>query len=114
MLVTKSSLFLGSLEIKPALEDQEVWGNRFVARQGKFVLERSCLIAIHENKVISYDYWATDGRKVKCSKELEQIRDCDTPTSLPSLISDVSDDEDLEEDGYILLNHDNLNNRLSF
>ena len=35
-------------------------------------------------------------------------------TSLPSLISDVSDDEDLEEDGYILLNHDNLNNRLSF
>ena len=112
MLVTKSSLFLGSLEIKPALEDQELC---FAAclRQGKFVLERSCLIAIHENKVISYDYWATDGRKDKCSKELEQIRNCDTPTSLPSLISDVSDDEDLEEDGYILLDHDNLNNRLS-
>ena len=112
MLVTKSSLFQGSLLVKPALEDQEVWGNRFVARQGKFMLERSCLIAIHENKVISYDYWATEGRKEQCLKELEQIRDCDTPSSLPSLISDVSD-EDLEEDGYILLNQGNLNNRLS-
>ena len=113
MLVTKSSLFLGSIVIKPALEDQEVWGNRFVASQGKFVLERSCVIAVHENKVISYDYWATDGRKDICLKEIEQTRNCDTPTSLPILISDVSDEEDLEEDGYILLNHDNLNNRLS-
>ena len=83
MLVTKSSLFLGSVVIKPALEDQEVWGNRCVARQGKFVLERSCVIAIHENKVISYDYWATDGRKDICLKEIEQTRNCDTPTSLP-------------------------------
>ena len=89
MLVTKSSLFLGSVAIKPALEDQEVWGNRFVARQGKFVLERSCLIAIHENKVISYDFWATNGRKNTCLKEFKQIRFCDNPTS-----TDVSDDDD--------------------
>ena len=77
MQLTKSSLHQGKLVVKPPLEDQDVWGNKFVARQWKVVMERFCLVTVHERKVLVHDF-------------------C-TPSSLPSLVSDVSDDEEWGE-----------------
>jgi len=96
MQVTKSTLHKGNLLVKPPLEDQDVWGNQFVARQGKFVKEMSCLVTMHEKKVVVYDYWATRGTRRECEGRI--LRNCDTPSSLPSLVSDVSDEEVWEED----------------
>ena len=96
MVVAKSSLHQGKLLVKPPMEDQDVWGNQFVARQGKFVLERSCLVTIHERKVLIHDFWARKGTRGEGEGGL--LRDCDTPSSLPSLVSDVSDDEEWGED----------------
>ena len=95
MEVTKSMLHRGKIVVKPALDDQAVWGNLFVARQGKFMKEWSCLVAMHERKVIVYDFWATRGTREEPESRL--IRNCDTPSSLPSLVSDVSDEEEWGE-----------------
>ena len=95
MVVTKGQVHQGKLTVKPSLEDQQVWGNQFVARQGKFVLESSCLVTMHEKKVVIYDFWARMGTKGE--GEVGLLRDCDTPSSLPSLVSDVSEDEDWGE-----------------
>ena len=85
MQVTKSSLHQGKLVVKLPLEDQDVWGNKFVTRQGKVVMERSCLVTMHERNVLVHDFWG----------ELEEwglLKDCDTPSSLQSLVSDISED----------------------
>ena len=95
MHVTKSMLHRGKLVVKPALDDQAVWANLFVARQGKFMKEWSCLVTMHERKVIVYDFWATRG--IREEPESRLIRNCDTPSSLPSLVSDVSDEEEWGE-----------------
>ena len=101
MLVTKSALHQGKLVVKPPLEDQDVWGNLFVARQGKFTMERSCLVTMHEKKVVIHDFWARRGTR----REGEMLRDCDTPSSLPSLVSDVSEDEEWGEADPALQHH---------
>jgi len=95
MVVSKGSLHQGRLLVKPPLEDQDVWGNQFVARQGRFALERSCLVTMHEKKVVIHDYWAREGTRGEGEGGL--LRDCDTPSSLPSLVSDVSEDEEWGE-----------------
>jgi len=95
MQVTKSSLHQGKLVVKPPLEDQDVWGNKFVARQGKIVMEKSCLVTMHERKVLVHDFWARRGTRGVGEGGL--LRDCDTPSSLPSLVSDVSEDEEWGE-----------------
>ena len=78
--------------MKSSLQDQQVWGNPFVARQGKVMLERSCLVTIQERKVVVRDFW--DRKDTRSEGEGGLLRDCDTPSSLPSLVSDQSHDED--------------------
>ena len=92
MHVTKSMLHRGKLVVKPALDDEAVRGNPFVARarQGKFMKEWSCLVTMHERKVIVYDFWATRGIRE------EPIRNCDSDSSIPSLESADSDEEEEE------------------
>ena len=63
MQVTKSLLHQVKLVVKPPLEDQDVWGNKFVAIQGKVVMERSCLVTMHERKVLLHDFWARRGTR---------------------------------------------------
>jgi len=96
MQVNKSMLHKGNLMVKPPLEDQDVWGNLLVARQGKFVMERSCLVTMHEKTVVVHDFWATRGKRKECEGRV--LRNCDTPSSLPSLVSDVSDEEAWDDD----------------
>ena len=93
-------LHQGRLVVKSPLEDQQVWGNKFVSRQGKFSKERTCLVTMHERNVVIHDYWA----RVETRREGEGgfLRDCDTPSSLPSLVSDVSDEEEWGEDDLAL------------
>jgi len=98
--VTKSMLHQGRLVVKPPLEDQEVWRNMFAARQGQFIKERSCLVTMHERYVVIHDYWARVGTRRE--EEGGFLRDCDTPSSLPSLVSDVSDEEEWGEEDFAL------------
>ena len=81
---TKSRIHHGQIEVKPPMYDTNVWGNKFVARQGKFVKELSCLVTMHEKMVVIYDFWARRGTRRENEGEL--LRDCDTPSSLPSLV----------------------------
>ena len=60
-----------------------------MARQGKVVMKRSCLVTMHEMKVLLNDFWARRG--TRGVGEGGFLRDCDTPSSLPSLVSDVSE-----------------------
>ena len=60
-----------------------------MARQGKVVMKRSCLVTMHEMKVLLNDFWARRGTRGVGEGGL--LRDCDTPSSLPSLVSDVSE-----------------------
>ena len=83
------------LAVKPPLEDQDGWGNKLVARQWKVVMKRSCLVTMHEMKVLVHDFWARRGTRGVGEGGL--LRDCDTPSSLPSLVSDVSEDEEWGE-----------------
>ena len=62
MQLTKSSLHQGKLVVKPPLEDQDVWGNKFVARQWKVVMERTCLVTVHERKVLVHDFCTPSAR----------------------------------------------------
>ena len=64
-----------------------------MTRQGRFVMERSCVVTMHhEKKVLVHDFWTRRGTRGVGEGGLE--RDCDTPSSLPSLVSDVSEDEE--------------------
>ena len=71
MVVTKGSLHQGRLV---------VWGNQFMARQGKFVTDMSCLMTIQQGKMVIHDYWARKGTKGEGEEGL--LMDCDTPSSL--------------------------------
>jgi len=106
--IQKTAIFCGKIVIKPALEDQQVWGNKYAQRQGRFVHERSSLVTFHHSNISTRDMWAAAGRRLT----LEDIgRGCDTPSSLPSLVSDVSEDEDWNDDEFIpqaILNGNNL------
>jgi len=97
---SKSMIHHGQIEVKPPLYDPP-WGNKFVARQGKFVKELSCLVTMHEKMIVVHDFWARRGTRRESEGELS--RDCDTPSSLPSLVpltpdkfrfSDSSEEDD--------------------
>jgi len=96
--IMKNSIMIGKLMIKPNLEDQQVWGNKYVQRQGRFIQEKSSLVTIHNKVITTRDLWASKGLR----PTLDDIgRGCDTPSSLPSLVSDVSEDEDWNDDEMI-------------
>merc|ERR1719186_358835 len=96
--IQKTSIFCGKIVIKPALEDQQVWGNKYAQRQGRFLHSRSELVTFHHNVISARDMWAARGRRDNTE---EYGRGCDTPSSLPSLVSDVSEDEDWNDDEFI-------------
>jgi len=93
--LTKSMIHEGQVIVKPPLHDQDVWGNKFVARQGKFVKELSCLVTMHEKMIVVHDFWARGGTRRESEGAL--LRDCETPSSLPSLVSDSSEEEEWGE-----------------
>merc|ERR1719427_2531916 len=67
--LTKSTIHHGQIEVKPPLHDLP-WGNKFAARQGKFVKELSCLITIHEKMIIVHDFWARRGKRRENYQEI--------------------------------------------
>jgi len=95
LTLLKNSLHRGKVVIKPGLDDQDVWGNLCVQRQGRFVHETSGLVVILDKSVMQLDYWATRGRREVLDDE---VRSCETPSSLPSLVSEVSEDDEWDDD----------------
>ena len=90
-------LHRGKIVVKPALDDQAVWGNLFVARQGKFMKEWSCLVTMHERKVIVYDFWATRGIREEPESRLLRYFDTSSDSSIPGLENVASDEEGWED-----------------
>lgn len=96
--IIKNSIISGKILIKPNLEDQQVWGNKYVQRQGRFLHEMSSLVTIHDKVITARDLWASKGLRPTLD---DTGKGCDTPSSLPSLVSDVSEDEDWNDDDMI-------------
>jgi len=51
---------------------------------------------IIQSIIINSDFWARRGKRKECEGRV--LRNCDTPSSLPSLVSDVSDEEAWDDD----------------
>ena len=93
--VQKKLVHLRKYRVKPPKKDQQVWGDRSIGRQGKFVKEASCLLTIHGNRILFHDFWLAAGRAGPGGGA--GLREVDTPSSLPSLVSLTSLSSDTDD-----------------